>query len=58
MTQGEPGQHDAEPIPAQDTPAVNPETSAPQEAAQLTVEQKLAEAEAKVAEMQDAFFAC
>ena len=55
MTQGEPGQHDAEPIPGQDAPAVNPENSPPQEAAQLTVEQKLAEAEVKVAEMQDAF---
>jgi molecular chaperone GrpE len=55
MTQGEPGQHDAEPIPAQDASAVNPESGASQEAAQLTVEQKLAEAEAKVAEMQDAF---
>jgi molecular chaperone GrpE len=55
MTQGEPGQHDAEPIPGQEAPAVNPENSPPQEAAPLTVEQKLAEAEAKVAEMQDAF---
>lgn len=55
MTQGEPGHNDAEPISAQDAPAGNPETSPPEANVLPTLEQKLAEAEAKAAEMQDAF---
>ncbi len=55
MTQGEPGQNDAEPIPASDAPAGNPEVP-PAEAHELpTLEQRCADAEAKAAEMQDAF---
>jgi molecular chaperone GrpE len=55
MTQGEPGQNDAEPIPAQDAPAGNPEATPTEAQALPSLEQRCAEAEAKAAEMQDAF---